>query len=65
MSSLAEDRMRTPFDSFWELAEAGPVGIESRQGAHTLRITLIALAIVPLTLLMKRSVVEGDVHIGE
>jgi DHA2 family multidrug resistance protein len=27
--------------------------------------TLIALAIVPLTLLMKRSVVEGDVHVGE
>ncbi len=27
--------------------------------------TLIALAIVPLTLLMKRSVVEGNVHIGE
>ena len=37
LSSLAEDRMRTPFESFWELAEAGPVGIESRQGAHTLR----------------------------
>jgi len=27
--------------------------------------TLIALAIVPLTLLIKRSVVEGDVHVGE
>ena len=27
--------------------------------------TLIALAIVPLALLMKRSVAEGDVHIGE
>jgi len=29
--------MRTPFESFWELAEAGPVGMESRQGVHTLR----------------------------
>ncbi len=27
--------------------------------------TLIALAIVPLTFLMKRSVVEGEVHVGE
>jgi len=27
--------------------------------------TLIALATVPLTLLIKRSVVEGDVHVGE
>ncbi len=27
--------------------------------------TLIALAIVPLTLFMKRSVAEGEVHIGE
>jgi len=27
--------------------------------------TLIALAIIPLTLLMKRSVAEEDVHIGK
>jgi len=29
LPSLSKDRMRTSFESFWELAEAGPAGIES------------------------------------